>query len=140
MKSATCTLMPVIVMNVSTQVRVKLMMMIQIFPIPFVLLHLLLIYLQPQQSLDCFMFTNDGFPPPKFENNGDKTIHAHKILNPTAKNADDTTKSISSIEATLNWKSENVLSQNKVLQRIEAFQAMLNKMVTFLEQLIVDLQ
>ncbi|GMN62562.1 hypothetical protein TIFTF001_031655 [Ficus carica] len=43
-----------------------------------------------------------------------------KILNPRAVEPDGSTKKIGPAEAVLNWQSENLIAQNKVLQKIDA--------------------
>ncbi|KAK1383244.1 hypothetical protein POM88_020979 [Heracleum sosnowskyi] len=68
---------------------------------------------------------DDDFPPPEFEK--DKASHIWKIKSPTTKNPDGSSKQTPPAEATLNWQSENVVAQNRVLKQIMVTQQTIAK-------------
>ncbi|KAE9447664.1 hypothetical protein C3L33_20437, partial [Rhododendron williamsianum] len=62
-----------------------------------------------------------------------------KISNPIFKNADGSTKQVKAVEATLNWKSENAIVQNKkILKRLELAQTRMEQKVSPMETIISE--
>ncbi|PON52749.1 hypothetical protein PanWU01x14_207100 [Parasponia andersonii] len=74
------------------------------------------------------MSSNDkDFPPlGSFNDQTGTTTHQSKVLNPTTRYPDGTTKKISPAEAILNWQTENMIAQNSVLQKIDQKVAQIN--------------
>ena len=73
----------------------------------------------------CMMFSlenyDQDFPPlRKYDTTNDKGTSSHqpKIFNPPIKDADGTPRKVSPAEEVLNWQSENLIAQNKILKRI----------------------
>ena len=74
----------------------------------------------------CMMSSSESydhdFPPlKKYETSDENGTSSQqpKILNPTIKDADGTPKKISPAEEVLNWQSENLIAQNKILKKID---------------------
>ena len=65
---------------------------------------------------------DQDFPPlRKYDTIDDKgtTSHQPKILNLLVKEADGTPRRVSPVEEVLNWQSENLIAQNKILKQID---------------------
>ena len=65
---------------------------------------------------------DQDFPPlRKYDTIDDKGITSHqpKILNLLVKEADGTPRRVSPAEEVLNWQSENLIAQNKILKQID---------------------
>ena len=65
---------------------------------------------------------DQDFPPlRKYDTTDDKGTSSHqpKILNPPVKDADGTPRKVSPAEEVLNWQSENLITQNKILKQID---------------------
>ena len=53
-----------------------------------------------------------------FKDTQQRTKHVWKIKTPVTKDAQGQPRSVSPVEATLNWQSENVVAQNEALSHI----------------------
>ncbi|PON33365.1 hypothetical protein PanWU01x14_353430, partial [Parasponia andersonii] len=74
----------------------------------------------PTQSILMMSSYNKDFPPVgSFHDQTGTTTHLPKVLNPTTRDPDGTTKKISPAEVVLNWQTENMIAQNSVLQKID---------------------
>ncbi|KAL4582307.1 hypothetical protein LXL04_006854 [Taraxacum kok-saghyz] len=107
-------------------------------------------------TLSCYVISSDpttstyqtDFPPlSSFENPQQRTKHDWKIKNPTTLTSTGSPTSISHAEATLNWQSENVVAQNRVLSQILSQQSLISKShetifskVKTLEDLITEIR
>ncbi|XP_019087516.1 PREDICTED: uncharacterized protein LOC104724406 [Camelina sativa] len=77
------------------------------------------------------------FPSKEFEESNIK--HSWKIRNPNVKNPDGSVKQISAAEATLNWQSENAVTQNHLLSQIDKKVTIMDLSIKELTKKIISL-
>ena len=68
------------------------------------------------------------------------TSHQPKVLNPTTRGADGSTKKVSPAEAILNWQTENMVAQNKALKRIDHKLTQVDTKVSQMDQSLINLK
>ncbi|PON52751.1 hypothetical protein PanWU01x14_207120, partial [Parasponia andersonii] len=95
----------------------------------------------PTQSILMMSSYDKDFPPlGSFNDQTGTTTHQPKVLNPTTRDPDGTTKKISPAKTVLNWQTENMIAQNSVLQKIDQKVAQVESKVTQLDQRCSNLQ